>query len=46
MNELFSKEGIKDELKQLFLVKAIQIQEFAVYKRYLNTFKGHYGLNL
>lgn len=37
---------MKDETKQLLLLRAIQIQEFATYKRYLNTFNGHYGLNL
>lgn len=33
-------------MKQLLLLKAVQIQEFAVYTCYLNTYKGHYGLNL
>ena len=32
--------------KQLLLLKAIQIQEFAVYTRCLNTYKGHFGLSL
>ena len=30
----------------MLIVKAIQIQEFAVYTRYLNSNKGHYGLNM
>lgn len=43
---LFEKEAIDDGLKQLLLLKAVQIQEFAVYTRYLNTYKGHFGLSL
>lgn len=46
IKKLFEKEDIKDELKQLLLLKAIQIQEYAVYTRSMNTYKGHYGLNL
>jgi DIS3-like exonuclease 1 len=42
----FKKEAIDDGLKQLLLLKAIQIQEFAVYTRCLNTYKGHFGLSL
>jgi exoribonuclease R len=44
--QLFEKETIDDGLKQLLLLKAIQIQEFAVYTRYQNTYKGHFGLSL
>ena len=44
--QLFEKEAIDDGLKQLLLLKAIQIQEFAVYTRCLNTYKGHFGLSL
>lgn len=44
--ELFESEDIDDGVKQLLILKAIQIQELATYTRYRNTFKGHFGLNL
>ena len=28
------------------MVRAIQIQELATYTRYMNSNKGHYGLNM
>jgi len=43
---LFEKEELDDGLKQLLLLKAIQIQEYAVYTRCLNSNKGHFGLSL
>ena len=33
-------------MKDILIMKAIQIQELAVYTRYMNSQKGHYGLNM
>lgn len=46
MKKLFEKEGVKDEFKQALMMRAIQIQELAVYSRHMNSQKGHYGLNM
>lgn len=46
VKQLVEKEGLPDGMKQLLLLKAIQIQEYAVYTKYLNTNKGHFGLSL
>lgn len=44
--ELFEKEEIGDGLKQLLLLKAVQIQELAFYTRHMSTYQGHFGLSL
>lgn len=44
--KLFEKEELDEKLKQLLLYKAMHIQEYAIYTRHLNIYKGHFGLSL
>lgn len=46
IGKILGEEGVKEEIKDLLLIRAMQIQEHAVYTRYMHSAKGHYGLNL
>jgi exoribonuclease R len=37
VKKLFEKEGVKDEFKEALMMRAIQIQELAVYSRHMNS---------